>query len=593
MQVSLKTATLLVASLLLLSCTFAQSKQEVFGSIQKLLNKAVGEKIKTDNIFAKDPDKLTRQTFTENEVTVIRKPADKKDYQWVTRASNIPWNDLFDYSIFTEYENSDVQIVKINFKKTYKREYYPSKDDGSDIPSTSTSLEVYVLTKDKKEMELLLTRLYELREKKAEPAFLTQVKSFTKEQTLSWLNTNLLKYMRLGTYDTEGRIASFDACKLVVTYRSLVRNYEEVLPVDIKGLTKYGKLEYSGAKASIRTTTPDSFDKGEKKFNRYSSAVYISYADEDMLLSIEAALKHLATFCTGTASPTTTSPTTTSTTTTSTTTTTTKTTGSPGTAGTSGTSGTAAVFQPKLTGSTEQWYYTFYKGKTMGLQSWVTDKIDFPDAKVQEKWKQGYYIIDVAYGGPSAKYYVAFSKMPGYTDQLWRARYSRKDIMADIDASWKTGTGYRVTNLVFIDGIWRMVATQGTPIKEQLYFFDDVFPEEKIKNYWGQGYDITDMVYGPEGWLIVMSQGYNYVQRYKKLETSNEWNNQIILDYKKEGYYLSHVCKAGNAWYMLFNKDAKVTAAEYHNTDSFKAGTVTGMWDQFFYVDKVIYVPAR
>lgn len=67
----------------------------------------------------------------------------------------------------------------------------------------------------------------------------------------------------------------------------------------------------------------------------------------------------------------------------------------------------------------------------------------------------------------------------------------------------------------------------------------------------------------------------------------------MIIDNKNEGFYLTQVCKTGNRWYMLFNKDAKATSVEYQNTEQFNPRNIDEMWKQSFSLDKLIYVPAR
>lgn len=588
MYVPAKTATLFVAALLTLSSTFAQSKQEVFAALQQIVNRAVGEKIDGNSLFSKEPDKITKQIFTEAAVAVYTKNTEKKSTEWIHRYSNISWSDIFDHDVFTEYKNNDLQIVKIRFKKYFKREFFPSDETSDDDPSTSDYFEFYIRTKDKAEFEKNMTLLYSFKPKKTESAYNAQIRRFTKDQTIQWLKTKLEEYMYAGQYGSNMKIVTLNSCSLVVTYKGLVRSYEETLPTAIKAINKYGKFEYENNSAAIRTTTPDLLDDGKKSHGKYSSDIVISTKDEEVMDNIQCAFKHLATFCNGTATTTTkpiTSPSVSA--------------GISGTSGTSsmsgssGTSASSSSYANKTNGSQEQWYLYFSKGKNMGLQKWVTQATDFPEQKIQENWKLNYYITDIAYGGSTRNWFIAFSKNTAYTEQLWRTRTTRKDIMTQIDEAWKQNIGLHVTNLVYANNLWVMVATKGSPAKDQVYFYDSNFPEEKIKSYWTKGYDITDIAYSPEGWLIVMTQGYEYIQRYKIFDTPEGWDHQLILDYKKDGYNLSQTCKAGNKWYALFNKDAKVTTADYEQTNSFDPGRINKKWDDGFSIDKLIYVPAR
>ena len=166
--------------------------------------------------------------------------------------------------------------------------------------------------------------------------------------------------------------------------------------------------------------------------------------------------------------------------------------------------------------------------------------------------------------------------------------------MQSMDQVWKTKEGHYVTKLLFANNTWTLVSTRGTPVKNQVYVYNEVFPEQQIKDYWSKGYDITDMAYSSEGWLIVMSQGYDYNQRLKKIDINKGWDQQLITDYKREGFLLSSVCKSGSSWYLLFNKEDKITSSEYHLTDRFTPSrTIDEKWAQSFDFDKLIFIPAR
>ena len=131
----------------------AQTKQEVFSSIQKLVDKATGQKIQSDNVFAKKDvrDKLGKQVFTENEVTVNKIPEGKSKYEWISRASEIMWDEFLDYLIFTEFKNFNLQIVELRFKKELKKELFTSEDMGSTSGNKFySSFKFYILTVVKK-----------------------------------------------------------------------------------------------------------------------------------------------------------------------------------------------------------------------------------------------------------------------------------------------------------------------------------------------------------------------------------------------------------------------------------------------------------
>ena len=279
----------------------AQSKQEVFSSIQKLLIKASGQKVQSNNVFAKKDDKLGKQVFTENEVTVNTIPEGKSKYEWINRATEIKWNEFLDYLIYTEFKNSNLQIVKLNFKKRCKTEYFTNDKMSDDNPSTSSSFEFYVLTSDKKEMEQLLTRLYDLKEKKADSQFNKEIEKLNKQQTITWLKEKLSDNIAGDTYTTSIKLISLDDCNLVYEYTNFVgRKYQETMPTSIESISKYNRLIYSK-----KICISKAFAFGiiqEKDEITYSNISFLSIKsnDEDLISNIEFALKHLANFCNST-----------------------------------------------------------------------------------------------------------------------------------------------------------------------------------------------------------------------------------------------------------------------------------------------------
>ena len=166
----------------------SQTRQQVFGSIQKLVSKTEGQKVKSNNVFAKKDDKLGKQVFSEKVISVNKIPEGKSKYEWVYRASEISWNDFFDYFIYSEYNNGDLNIVRLNFNKPFKNEHFTNNEDGDTSPATSDSFEFYVLSSDKYEITNLLDQLERLKEKKPESEFNKEIAKFSKEQTLSLIH---------------------------------------------------------------------------------------------------------------------------------------------------------------------------------------------------------------------------------------------------------------------------------------------------------------------------------------------------------------------------------------------------------------------
>lgn len=271
--------------------SYAQSREAVFVSIQNILNRATGQKIKS----LSGEEKIIKQVFTPNEVSCYTKGMRKYGSEWVNRYTGIPWNDYFEHFIFNQSENGKIKTVKLTFKKDFKSEYFTSDKSGDDNPGNYNWVEFYALEKDEEDLDKYLKLLYTFKEKKPESAFNAQIRRFTKDQTINWLEDKMNKNVEGDQFDRDFKI-SLDECRMVISYDALVRKYEEVIPTNIKNISKYGRFVYETKIASIRSLTPDLMVNGEKKLRAISS-VGIRIKDEELMENIECAMKHLASFC--------------------------------------------------------------------------------------------------------------------------------------------------------------------------------------------------------------------------------------------------------------------------------------------------------
>ena len=282
----------------------AQTKQEVFSSIQKLVDKTTGEKIKAGDVFAKkdERDKIGKQVFTEKEVTVNTIPKGKSKYEWISRTTEIMWNEFLDYLIYTEFKNSNLQIVELNFKKNLKNEHFTSDDiSGSSGNKFYSKFKFYILTSDKKELEQLLKRLYELKEKKLVSSFNKEIEKFNKQQTITWLKDKLSNTIAGDDYTTSLKLISFDDCNLVYEYTNLVgRKYQETIPTSIESIDQYNRFTYGKKSCISKSFAFGIIQKEDEITYKDFSFLKINSKDEYLISNIECAIKHLADFCNGT-----------------------------------------------------------------------------------------------------------------------------------------------------------------------------------------------------------------------------------------------------------------------------------------------------
>ncbi|MBO9657895.1 MAG: hypothetical protein J7527_03640 [Chitinophagaceae bacterium] len=272
--------------------SFAQTKEQVHASIQKLLNKAVGQKLSS---FTGDK-KITKQVFSSAEVSLNEKNLNKYGTEWVHRYTDIPWNDFYEHVIFDESSNNKLNMLKMRFKKSFKSEFFTSDKPGDEDARKYNTIELYLLAKDAEAMEEQMKLLYTLREKRPESAFNAKIRAFTKEQTITWLKAKLLEKMEGGQFDQDIRIVSMDECKIKVTYTSLGRKWEADIPTAIQEITDHGVFKYATKIASKKNNSPDMLVDGERTYSEYA-AIGIDENDEELMDNIGCAMKHLAGFC--------------------------------------------------------------------------------------------------------------------------------------------------------------------------------------------------------------------------------------------------------------------------------------------------------
>jgi hypothetical protein len=235
-----------------------------------------------------------------------------------------------------------------------------------------------------------------------------------------------------------------------------------------------------------------------------------------------------------------------------------------------------------------QWYTSFAKGKNMGLQSWVK-RPEFPEKDIEEKWKNGYYITDIAYGGETDKWFVTFSKI-NYTHQIWRTRYKRADLLESMSQMWKDNPNYSITHVSFENGLWVMVGSEGSGQGHQYVIKSDEFPDEDIRSYWVKNYYVTSMAYGEAGWIVVLTTGVKFAnQRYKVYDS---WDHTKIYSQKDEGFCLSAVVKSKGKWYAILDKDNGMDKFDYKAAGELIPSTgISSFWDKGFSIYRTIFIP--
>ncbi len=133
------------------------SKEQVFAELNMLM-----QKNKDINYYDFMLRKITivQQDFSEDRIVVKEKSKlwGEKQY-WITRYTDIPWIQLESYKIVSTDDDKD-NILRLNFRKTFKQERFSDDKPGDEKPSTAKTIELYIKTKYKQDIEKYMNRLY-------------------------------------------------------------------------------------------------------------------------------------------------------------------------------------------------------------------------------------------------------------------------------------------------------------------------------------------------------------------------------------------------------------------------------------------------
>ena len=129
----------------------AQSGSIPVAKIQKLLNKAVGQKYV--NVGGND-EKITKQVLAETTYTLYFTQLTKYGSKWVRDYSNIQWDKGFTHFFGLGYGNDKLMRYEFTFEKKIDEEFHV-EGETSDKRTTSF-LTFYILAKDATKMNSLI-----------------------------------------------------------------------------------------------------------------------------------------------------------------------------------------------------------------------------------------------------------------------------------------------------------------------------------------------------------------------------------------------------------------------------------------------------
>lgn len=155
-----------------------------------------------------------------------------------------------------------------------------------------------------------------------------------------------------------------------------------------------------------------------------------------------------------------------------------------------------------------------------------------PDEVIQGFFDEGYTISDLTYSNDEV--FVVGSKKSRYTESALVKTPSVYQLLES--DRWKE-LDRKVTKIAYAPGVWTVLGHQNTGITDQQFLLTEEFPEDKINEYTGQGYSISQIDYFDYQWMVLFSK---YEEpRHQALVINNSYNSHTIDDLGKLDYVLT------------------------------------------------------
>ena len=199
-------------------------------------------------------------------------------------------------------------------------------------------------------------------------------------------------------------------------------------------------------------------------------------------------------------------------------------------------------------------WYVFMQ-KDFGAWQAYRRRDNFPKDEIKELWNKNNSIIT------SLDYYNDEWSlvMTSFDNKFIKQRWSTNGQFPEekIEESWKEG--YYITEAAYGNGLWAIVFNKTNNYEKftnQYYGRYDEFPKEKIKEHWDKNWFITTLKYLDGKWLLVMTEyadrnASNYMQRWNK---TTEFPMDKLLKNDNEGLKLQSVTYGDGFWVTVMER---------------------------------------
>ncbi len=209
----------------------------------------------------------------------------------------------------------------------------------------------------------------------------------------------------------------------------------------------------------------------------------------------------------------------------------------------------------------------------------------FPEEDIKTSNTEDKHFIDeVSYNGE--EWFVITSKL-SYTGQTYNLT---KDFPTDwINANWEKG--YYITNLEFGDNKWLVVMSLGTGFTGQRLFSESnsTLISKKIKEAWDNKYRITCVAFGQNTSVFIMTAGSGLVgQSY---HFSDEVPNDWLKPYYDKKYNVTCIAHTGDNWFTVVSTYSTQKAERYRNYVTYDFDKINTEYEAGYWIYKFCFQP--
>lgn len=142
----------------------AQSIDELFAQLNKLVANAKGEKYKGGVFY--EAKTVGQQEFSQSSVVCREIDKKKPKTEWVSRYTMMPWAKVRDFYVLNVNDNDKLGQLLIRFNAVVNWEHYTADKNGDADPYAGERIEMYVLEKDGEEVKRLINNIVAFFQKK-------------------------------------------------------------------------------------------------------------------------------------------------------------------------------------------------------------------------------------------------------------------------------------------------------------------------------------------------------------------------------------------------------------------------------------------